>query len=148
MRTLNDEPSPTPPEPDPDKHLTALLGMMKDLVSLMADPAATKKRLEQLAAAHADAQASSFQAACDAAEARRLKADIEAELEAARAAHIARMDDERAKHDAKIGEQAAEAADKQRRAAELLAKAEADASAATKIKDTLTKKLAALTSAA
>jgi hypothetical protein len=148
MRTLNDEPSPTPPEPDPDKHLTALLGMMKDLVSLMADPAATKKRLEQLAAAHADAQASSFQAACDAAEARQLKADIEAELEAARQAHVNRLGEERDRHQAAMAERERDVVEKEKRATQLLQKTEADAADAAKTKAVLEKKLRALTEAA
>ena len=143
---MNDTDQPAPSVPD-EQHVTELLRLMNNLTSLLSDPAVTKSRLEQLTEATASARdaidtASRQKAAIDAH-----RDAIEAQLDRLRQAHVARLDEERSVHDAKIAEQTADAADKQRRATELLAKATADAEHAAKIKDTLTKKLAALQAA-
>jgi hypothetical protein len=126
-----------------DQHLTALLGLVKDLVALMADPKATQKRLNDLAERTDAAKAASAQALKDRADADRHMADTEAAIAAATERH----GDEKVAHQARLAEERkdieelARQADADRKAAAL------ERAEATAIKNTITKKLAALQAA-
>jgi hypothetical protein len=137
----NDQATPTPAD---EPHLVALIEMVNRLVGLMSDPKAVQARLSQLSAAHSDAKAASAQAAADREAADKRVAAAEAEVEAARERHGL----ERDKHHAAMAARETDIVELERKAAEHLKAAEADRAEAQKIKDVLTKKLAALTSAA
>jgi hypothetical protein len=123
-----------------DQHLTALIGLVRSLTDLMSDPAATKKRIDQLSAAHADAKAAIAKAAVDREAADKRVADAEAEVVAARERHGL----ERDQHHARIAEERKDieelgrAADADRKAAA------ADRTQAAKIRETIERKLKSL----
>jgi hypothetical protein len=132
------------PVPAADEHQTALtvIGLLQGLVNLTTDKAA-QARLSQLADAHSTARVLIDQAAKARAEADEHLARVEAEIAAAREKH----GDERDRHQATMREREADVAEKEARAAEHLKVAEADRAEAAKIKDTLTRKMAALQAA-
>jgi hypothetical protein len=111
------------------EHLTALIGLVKDLVALMADPKATRRRLAELAEQIETAKSASARAAADRAEADAHLADVEDEIDAARERH----GNERDAHQAAMAEREKDVREKERHAADYLKAAEADrADAATK----------------
>jgi len=94
------------------------LRVFADMAKAFADPKAFEQRMSKLIAAESSANAAIAQAAKDTAAAQKLRADVNAELAAAREKHNAALEAERAEHEAAMDRERAKLAELTQSAAE------------------------------
>jgi hypothetical protein len=134
---MNDLASPPLPPVPTQRDVQTLV----DLISLLADPAATKTRLAVFSAAADAARKIVDQAAADSTAANALRARTERELGAARQAHDATIATEHDAHQEAMRTARAEIEAEKKAVESLKASAEADAAKAAELKAEMSRRL-------
>jgi hypothetical protein len=141
MINMNDT-SPQPEETKPDP-----FQVVANLLDLLVNVTASKARLVELRDTTAAAEKSSAKAAADMEAATMAKRRGELEIERQRAAHTAKLDQEREQHDREIARKHAEADERERHTKAALAQPQADAAKTAADRAEIERRLRALSGA-